>query len=78
MTAPDNNDDLWRSRFITINFVRIGGTAIVFLGLSIWYSNVIVQGGSIVLGLPLALIGLVVSFLGPKWLARHWKRQDGR
>ena len=76
--TPQNNDDLWRSRFITVNFVRLGGTAIVFLGLAIWYTNALVPGGSIVLGLPLALIGLVVSFFGPQWLARHWKRQDGR
>ena len=78
MTPDPQNDDLWRARFIQINFVRIGGSAIVFLGLAIWYTNVLVQGGTIVLGLPLALIGLLVSFLGPKWLARHWKRQDGR
>jgi hypothetical protein len=76
--TPQDNDDLWRNRFITINFVRIGGTAIVFLGLVVWYTNFVVPGGTIALGLPLALIGLVVSFLGPKWLARHWKRQDGR
>lgn len=76
--TPQPNDDLWRSRFITINLVRLGGTAIVFLGLAIWYTNLLVPGGTIALGLPLALIGLVVSFLGPRWLARHWKRQDGR
>jgi hypothetical protein len=76
--TPQDNDDLWRSRFIQINMVRLGGTAIVFFGLAIWYTNVLVQGGTIILGLPLALAGLVVSFLGPKWLARHWKRQDGR
>jgi hypothetical protein len=76
--TPQDNDELWRNRFIAINMVRLGGTAIVFLGLAIWYTNVLVQGGTIVLGLPLALAGLVVSFLGPKWLARHWKRQDGR
>ena len=76
--TPRDNDDLWRSRFIQINFVRLGGTAIVFIGLAIWYTNVLVPGGTIALGLPIALVGLVVSFLGPKWLARHWKRQDGR
>ena len=76
--TPQPDDEIWRTRFIQINMVRLGGTAIVFLGLAIWYTNLLVEGGTIVLGLPLALGGLVVSFLGPKWLARHWKRQDGR
>ena len=76
--TPHHDDEIWRTRFIQINMVRLGGTAIVFLGLAIWYTNLLVEGGTIVLGLPLALAGLVVSFLGPKWLSRHWKRQDGR
>ena len=76
--TPQDNDDLWRNRFIIVNMMRIGGAAVALLGCAVWYTNLLVQGGTIVLGLPLALIGLVVSFLGPKWLARHWKRQDGR
>ena len=76
--TPQDEEALWRNRFITINLVRIGGTAIVFLALAIWYTGLLVPGGTIVIGLPLALIGLVISFGGPKWLARRWKRQDGR
>jgi hypothetical protein len=77
MTPPDQ-DDLWRNRFIAVNIVRIGGTVVVFLGLAIWYTSLLVTGGSIVVGLPLAIAGLVVSFWGPVWLTRRWKRQDGR
>lgn len=76
MTPQD--DDLWRNRFITVNLVRIGATAVVLLGLAIWYSNILVRGGSPAVGLPLALIGLVVSFGAPIALSRHWKRKDGR
>ncbi|MEA3002252.1 MAG: hypothetical protein QOH81_1040 [Sphingomonadales bacterium] len=76
--TPQDNDDLWRNRFIIVNLVRIGATAVVMLALAIWYTNLLVPGGSIVIGLPLALAGVVVSFWGPKWLSRHWKRQDGR
>jgi hypothetical protein len=75
--TPDN-DDLWRNRFVTVNLVRIGGTVIVLLGLAIWYTNLLVPGGTVLVGLPLALAGLVISFQGPKWLSSHWKRQDGR
>lgn len=72
------NDDVWRSRFIAVNMTRIGGTAIVLFGLGIWYTNLLTPGGSIAIGLPLALIGLVASFWGPIALSRHWKRKDGR
>jgi hypothetical protein len=75
---PQPDDDLWRQRFIMINLVRIGASVVVFLGLAIWYTDLIVPGGTIILGLPLALLGLLGSFLGPKWLSRYWKRQDGR
>ena len=68
----------WRNRFITLQLTRIGGTLIVLIGLAIWYGNFVVQGGTILLGLPLALIGLVVSFWGPKHLSRKWRREDGR
>ncbi|HEX5181963.1 MAG TPA: hypothetical protein VFW19_02305 [Allosphingosinicella sp.] len=76
--TPRDNDDLWRNRFIIVNLVRIGGAALALLGCAIWYTDLLIPQGSTVIGLPLALIGLVVSFQGPIWLSRHWKRQDGR
>ncbi len=76
MTEPTISEPtdvaMWRNRFIIIQLLRIGATAVVFFGLVLWQGDAIVEGGSIV-GLPLALIALVVSFLGPKWLARRWR-----
>jgi protein-S-isoprenylcysteine O-methyltransferase Ste14 len=74
----NGDDDLWRTRFIVVNLVRIGGTFVVLLALGIWYTNLLVPGGSIEVGLPLALAGLAASFWGPIALSRHWKRKDGR
>ena len=71
MTPPD--EATWRNRFILINLVRIGGTIVVLIGLLIWHSDLIFQEGSIAVGLPLALLGLAVSFGGPQWLARKWR-----
>ena len=71
MTSQDQ-EALWRNRFILINLVRIGGTIVVLLALVLWQSDLFVQGGTII-GFPLALAGLVVSFFGPKWLARRWR-----
>ncbi len=74
--TPADEETLWRNRFIAINLVRIGGTLVVLFALALWQTDLIVRGGTI-LGFPLALIGLVISFWGPKWLARRW-RSDPR
>jgi hypothetical protein len=70
--TPAEDETLWRNRFITLQMTRIGATMVVMLGLAIWQSDLIVEGGSI-LGMPIALIALFVSFWGPKYLARRWK-----
>ena len=70
--TPDNDEALWRNRFIAVNMMRIGATLVVLLGLAIWQSDLVVEGGS-VLGLPIAVVALVVSFWGPKWMARRWQ-----
>ncbi len=63
---------MWRNRFILVNLVRIGATAVVMFGLALWQSDLIVEGGSII-GFPIALIGLFFSFMAPKWLVRRWR-----
>ncbi len=71
--TTDDEEAVWRNRFIAINLVRIGGTVVVLVGLAIWHSDLFLEGGSLVLGLPITLAGLVGSFWGPKWLAARWK-----
>lgn len=68
----DDPDAVWRNRFILVNLVRIGGTIVVLLALALWQSDMFVEGGTII-GFPIALAGLAVSFLGPQWLARRWR-----
>jgi hypothetical protein len=70
--TPQEQEAMWRNRFILMNLVRIGATIAVLLSLALWQSDLIVEGGSII-GFPLALGFLVVSFLAPKWLARRWR-----
>ena len=70
--TPQQEHAMWRNRFIIINLVGIGGTIVTLFALALWQSDLIVEGGSI-LGFPLALAGLVVSFFGPKWLAGRWR-----
>jgi hypothetical protein len=70
--TPQEQEELWRNRFILVNLLRIAATVVVLFALALWQSDLIVEDGSII-GLPLALAGLVVSFWGPKWLARRWR-----
>ncbi len=71
MTDPQDVTP-WRNRFILINLVRIGATIVVLLALLLWQSDVFVEGGTII-GFPLAIAALIVSFFGPQWLARRWR-----
>lgn len=70
MTDPET---LWRNRFILMNLAGIAGTAVALLGLAIWYTDLLVEGGSVTIGLPMAVLGVVASFLAPKYLARRWR-----
>jgi hypothetical protein len=70
--TPQEQEAMWRNRFVLVNLVRIGGTIVVLLALALWQSDMIVEGGTI-LGFPIALAGLVISFWGPKWLVRRWR-----
>ena len=42
--TPEDDDRLWRNRFIAINLVRIGGTIVVLLGLYISQTDAIRRG----------------------------------
>ena len=70
--TPDEQERMWRNRFILINAVRIGATVAVLLSLALWQSDLFVEGGSII-GFPLTLLFLVASFWGPKWLSARWR-----
>ena len=73
MTPEPITEETWRNRFILLNLTRIGGTIVVLIGLVVWHADLVRQGGAIEIGLPMALVGLVISFWGPRQLARKWK-----
>ena len=74
--TPEQQEAQWRNRFILINLVRIGGTVVVLLALLLWQSDIYVEGGSII-GFPIAIAGLIVSFFAPKYVARQWRTPPG-
>lgn len=70
--TPDDDRRMWRTRYILTNLVGIAGTLLVIFAFLLWRSDRIVEGGSI-LGLPLALAGLVIALFGPRWAGRRWR-----
>ena len=70
--TPQDDIATWRNRFILMNLIRIAGTVGVLLSIVLWQSDVFVQGGTI-LGFPLALVCLLISFFGPKYAAHQWR-----
>ncbi len=75
---PPADEATWRNRFIMINLTRIGGTVLVLIAIVIWHSDWWRPGGAMEIGLPLALIGLAISFAGPQILARKWRTPPGQ
>jgi len=73
MTQPPTDDETWRNRFILVNVARIGFTILVLLGILIWQTDLVREGGATEIGLPMALIGLFASFGAPKYLSRKWR-----
>lgn len=71
MTSPQD-ETMWRNRFILINLTRIGGTIVTLLAILLWQSDVFVEGGHWI-GFPIAVIGLLASFVAPLQLARRWR-----
>lgn len=70
--TPQEQEALWRNRFIAMNLLRIGATVVVLLALALWQSDLF--GRRSIIGFPIALVALFVSFWGPKWLARRWRQ----
>jgi hypothetical protein len=73
---PERDEAYWRNRFIVMNLIRIGATAVVLFGIMLWQSDLILEGGSI-LGLPIALVALWASFFGPKAYAHRHRTPPG-
>jgi hypothetical protein len=74
--SPKEDRALWRNRFILVNLIRIAASVGVLLAILLWQTDRFVQGGTI-LGLPLALVCLFISFFAPKYLAGRWRAPPG-
>lgn len=69
--TPQDETAMWRNRFILMNLVRIGATIVVLLAILLWQTDTF--GTRSIIGFPIAIIALAVSFAGPRYLARKWR-----
>ncbi|MEE4317638.1 MAG: hypothetical protein V2I74_11725 [Erythrobacter sp.] len=66
------DDAQTRNRYLVLNAVRVGGLAMLMLGLAIARG---VIDAPYWLGVSLAVVGLLDFFFGPRLLARGWSSQ---
>jgi membrane protein implicated in regulation of membrane protease activity len=73
---PMDDEALWRQRLLIYSAVRFGGLIIFFLGIAIFYTNLVRPGGWPQLGAIIAILGVLDAMLAPRLIRRAWERQD--
>ncbi len=76
MTAPPS--DPVQQRFLLLNAARGVGAIVMIVGLLVWYTDLLRAGGDALTGGTVFAIGLALSFLLPKLLARRWRTPPGQ
>lgn len=71
---PD--DAVWRRRLLIYTLIRAGGLAIFFLGIAIFYTDLVRPGGWPQLGAIVAILGVIDALIAPRILKRAWDKQD--
>ena len=70
------DDDVARRRLLLFSLVRLGGLAIFFLGIAIFYTNLVRPGGWPQLGAIVAIMGAIDAMFAPLLLKRAWDDRD--
>lgn len=70
-----NDEAMWKRRFLAFTLVRLAGLAIFFLGVAITFGDLLRDGGWPIVGVPVAIIGLVDAVFSPRLMKKIWERQ---
>lgn len=70
-----NDEAMWKRRFLAFTLVRLAGLAIFFLGIAITFGDLLRDGGWPIVGVPVAIIGLVDAVFSPRLMKKIWERQ---
>jgi hypothetical protein len=72
------DDNTARQRLLLYSLARFGGLAIFFLGIAIFYTDLVRPGGSPQLGAVIAIMGVIDAMFVPRLLKRAWDYRDRR
>jgi hypothetical protein len=71
-----DDDSKWRKRLLAFTAVRMGGLLVFGLGLAIFYSDLLRDGGWPQVGALVMILGLIDALLAPRILKKHWDKED--
>ncbi len=72
-----DDDTKWRNRLLAYSAVRLGGLLVFGLGVAIFYTDMLREGGWPQLGALIIVLGLADALFAPRMLKKHWDREDG-
>lgn len=70
------DDALWKRRFYLFMAVRLAGLAIFFLGVAIALTDLLRAGGWPLVGVIIAIMGMIDAVFAPRMLKLLWEEQD--
>ena len=70
------DEDVARRRLLLYTLVRLGGLAILGLGVAIMYTDLVRPGGWPQLGAIIAIMGVIDSLFAPRLLKKSWDEKD--
>ena len=71
--TPDERDQLARTRYAILSALRASGVLLMLLGLWIWNSDIIREGGWPLVGVSLFALGFLESLILPQIFVRKWR-----
>lgn len=72
----NDNEQLWRTRFLAFILVRLAGLALFLAGIAIAFSDLVRPGGWPLVGGLMAIAGAIDAVFAPRMLRKAWERQD--
>jgi hypothetical protein len=72
-----NDDAKWKKRLLAYTGARMAGLAVFALGVAIFYTDLLREGGWPQVGAIVIVLGLIDALLLPMVLKRHWDKEDG-
>lgn len=70
------DEEVAKRRLLIYSLIRFGGLAIFFLGLAIFYTDLVRPGGWPQVGAIVAILGVIDAMFAPRLLKRAWDEQD--